>query len=466
MNLSEILNNLEASGNLRTLPTAVHEERYLVEDGRRMLNLSSNDYLGLASDGVLADDFLGSADAGQLLLSSSSSRLLTGNFRVNDTLERHLAEAFGKPAALSFGSGYAMNSGILPAVSDPGTLILADKLVHASLIDGIRLSNARTIRFRHQDLDSLERLVRENAGKYSTIIIVVESIYSMDGDVTDLRRLVALKKDFPGVMLYVDEAHGVGVSGGTGLGIAEEQGCIADVDFLCGTFGKALASVGAYLVCSNEIRTFLINRMRPFIFTTALPPLNIAWTDYVFRHLPEFAPRRQHLAKISERLRSALLDAGRPCPSESQIIPLMVGDSHDAVRLAEHFRSCGFYLLPIRPPTVPEGTSRLRISLTASVTEDDIRNLLSSFPTPTSLPLTLPSCPAPSHTSLTSQSCPASTGHPTPSDPVLISPSCPAPTGHPTLSDPSPSSQSCPSPTGHPAASKSSQSSKMNGETE
>ena len=450
MNLNEILNNLEASGNLRTLPTAVHEGRYLVEDGRRMLNLSSNDYLGLASDGVLADDFLGSADAGQLLLSSSSSRLLTGNFRVNDTLERHLAEAFGKPAALSFGSGYAMNSGILPAVSDPGTLILADKPVHASLIDGIRLSNARTIRFRHQDLDSLERLVRENAGKYSTIIIVVESIYSMDGDVTDLRRLVSLKKEFPGVMLYVDEAHGVGVRGGTGLGIAEEQGCIVDVDFLCGTFGKALASVGAYLVCSNEIRTFLINRMRPFIFTTALPPLNIAWTDYVFRHLPEFAPRRQHLAKISERLRSAFLDAGRPCPSESQIIPLMVGDSHDAVRLAEHFRSCGFYLLPIRPPTVPEGTSRLRISLTASVTEDDIRNLLSFFPTPASS-----SDPAPIFHYDPAPTFPSDPTPTFPSDPVLISPSCPFPT-----------SQSCPAQTGHPAASKSSQSSKTNGETE
>lgn len=197
MNFNEILNTLETSGNLRTLPTAVHEGRYLVENGRKMLNLSSNDYLGLASDRILADDFLGTADAGQLLLSSSSSRLLTGNFSVNDTLEKHLAEAFGRPAALTFGSGYAMNSGILPAVSDPLTLILADKLVHASLIDGIRLSSARTIRFRHQDFDSLERLVRENAGKYSSIIIVVESIYSMDGDVTDLRRLGHSRKNSP-----------------------------------------------------------------------------------------------------------------------------------------------------------------------------------------------------------------------------------------------------------------------------
>ncbi|MGN0189338.1 MAG: 8-amino-7-oxononanoate synthase [Candidatus Cryptobacteroides sp.] len=386
MNIPEILKNLEDSGNMRTLPTAVHDGNYLVEDGRKMLNLSSNDYLALAGDRVLSDGFLASADAGELLFSSSSSRLLTGNFRVNDSLERHLAEAFGRPSALTFGSGYAMNSGILPAVSDAGTLILADKLVHASLIDGIRLSAARTIRFRHQDLDSLERLVRENVGKYTSIIIVVESIYSMDGDVTDLRRLVALKKDYPSVMLYVDEAHAVGVRGEGGLGIAEEQGCIADVDFLCGTFGKALASVGAYVVCSNEIRTFLINRMRPFIFTTALPPLNIAWTDYVLRHLPDFSDRRKHLAKVSAELRGALTDAGKPCPSESQIIPLMVGQSHDAVRLAAHFRSCGFYLLPIRPPTVPEGIARLRISLTASVTENDIRNLLSSFPYPPSQP--------------------------------------------------------------------------------
>lgn len=413
MNFNEILNTLETSGNLRTLPTAVHEGRYLVENGRKMLNLSSNDYLGLASDRILADDFLGTADAGQLLLSSSSSRLLTGNFSVNDTLEKHLAEAFGRPAALTFGSGYAMNSGILPAVSDPGTLILADKLVHASLIDGIRLSSARTIRFRHQDFDSLERLVRENAVKYSSIIIVVESIYSMDGDVTDLRRLVALKKEFPGVMLYVDEAHGIGVRGETGLGIAQEQGCIEDVDFLCGTFGKALASVGAYVVCSNEIRSFLVNRMRPFIFTTALPPLNVAWTDYVLRHLPDFSARRNHLSKMSAALRQELTGEGIPCPSESQIVPLMVGDSHDAVALAEYFRSCGFYLLPIRPPTVPEGTSRLRISLTASVTKEDILQLINTLhyhthPRQSSCPAPTSSCePSPS-------SCPALTGHLTP----------------------------------------------------
>ncbi len=379
MDYSGILDNLELSGNMRSLSHAVHDGKYIIDGGVRMLNLSSNDYLGLASDRALVDSFMESLHRDELLFSSTSSRLLTGNFQVSDRLEERLKELFGSGAALTFCSGYHMNTGILPAVTDSSSLILADKLVHASIIDGIRLSPAKVIRFRHQDLDQLERLVAENAGKYTSVIIVTESIFSMDGDVTDLRRMVEIKKCSKNVMLYVDEAHAFGVRGETGLGIAQEQGCIGDIDFLCGTFGKAAASVGAYLICSEDMRRFLVNRMRTFIFTTALPPLNQLWTLNVIEHLAGLGERRTKLEENSRKVRSLLKNMGLYCPSDSHIIPFMVGGSHEAVLSAEDMRRKGFYLLPIRPPTVPEGTSRLRISMTAAVDGEETDRLLAAL---------------------------------------------------------------------------------------
>ena len=243
---SRTLDALEEAGNLRTLSQAEHQGKWIWKDGKRMLNLSSNDYLGLAADTALRDEFMRTLSERDFLFSSSSSRLLTGNFTVYDELEQMLAEMFGAGGALVFSSGYHMNTGILPAVADAHTLILADKLVHASLIDGIRLSAARCIRYRHQDYGQLEALLAKSYKDYERIVIVTESVFSMDGDVAPLDRLVDLKKRYPGVMLYVDEAHGIGVRGKNGLGVAEEQGCLKDIDFLCGTFGKALASVGAH----------------------------------------------------------------------------------------------------------------------------------------------------------------------------------------------------------------------------
>ncbi|MCX4335323.1 MAG: 8-amino-7-oxononanoate synthase [Bacteroidales bacterium] len=375
MDFSVILKDLAVSGNLRKLPEIVHDGRYVISDGRKMLNLSSNDYLGIASDSGMMEEFLSSADRRDQLLSSSSSRLLTGNFSVNGRLEEKLAALFCAEAALTFTSGYHLNTGILPAVADSHTLVLADKLVHASIIDGIRLSAAKTVRFRHQDICQLEHLLEMNHSDYETVIIVVESIYSMDGDVTDLRRLVSLKKKYGNVMLYVDEAHAVGVRGETGLGVAQEQGCVRDVDFLCGTFGKALASIGAYLICSDEIRRFLVNRMRTLIFTTALPPINVLWTEFVVDRLCKLEERRRHLAGISSFLRESLRIRGLEHPSESHIVPVMAGDSSEAVRKASEMQQAGFYLLPVRPPTVPEGTSRLRVSMTAAITMDEVKDL-------------------------------------------------------------------------------------------
>lgn len=366
---------LAREGNLRTLPEVRHDGIWIEQDGRRMLNMSSNDYLGLASDATLQDEFWQSLPERDRLLSASSSRLLTGNFDVHQELETLLAERFGRESALTFSSGYHLNTGILPAVADVHTLILADKLVHASLIDGIRLSSATCIRYRHQDYRQLQSLLEKHRTNFERMIIVTESVFSMDGDVAPLAELVELKKAFPNVMLYVDEAHAIGVRGKRGLGIAEEQGCLADIDFLCGTFGKALASVGAYVVCSRLMYDYLVNRMRTLIFTTALPPLNVAWTKFVFSRLDGWEDLRIRLASMAEKVRGVVRQAGYPCPSESHIVPLVVGESEKTVLKAAEMQRKGFYVLPVRPPTVPAGTSRLRLSLTAALPEGEVERL-------------------------------------------------------------------------------------------
>ena len=370
-----ILKQLNEAGNLRSLPDIVHTGNRIERDGQVMLNLSSNDYLGLASRTDLREAFFEEWKEKDYPLSSSSSRLLTGNFTVYTELEQLMAERFNREAALLFNSGYHANTGILPALADKQTLILADKLVHASIIDGILLSGAPFQRYRHNDYNQLETLLKKNAGQYEQLFIVTESIFSMDGDVADLRRLVELKKSYPNVCLYVDEAHAIGVRGKNGLGIAEEQDCIREIDLLVGTFGKALASMGAYVVCSRTIREYLVNCMRPLIFSTALPPAQIAWTRFIFERLPEFSSLREELTLTSHLLSDALEGKGGEI-SESHIIPYIIGENNDCISKAEELQRKGFYCLPVRPPTVPKGTARIRFSLTADITTAQLTQLI------------------------------------------------------------------------------------------
>lgn len=369
-----LLETLERAGNLRSLPLIEPYDKWIIRDGRKMLNLSSNDYLGLSRDMQLRKEFLTWAMEEYLPLSSTSSRLLTGNYPVYTELEKALASAYGKESALVFNSGYHANVGILPALADKETLILADKLVHASLIDGIRLSGATYKRFRHQDYEQAEQILQASVRTYKRIILVTESIFSMDGDIADLHRLVRLKQEYPNVLLYVDEAHAIGVRGKTGLGIAEESGTLPDIDLLVGTFGKALASMGAFVACSRLLHDVLVNRMRPLIFSTALPPLQVAWTSYLFQLLPHMEERRKHLQRLSASVAQALQGKGGEI-SSSHIIPYIVKDSEDCLRLAEFLQRKGFYCLAIRPPTVPQGTARLRLSITADLDEENIRPL-------------------------------------------------------------------------------------------
>ena len=371
------LDDLKQRGNLRQFTANLQQGKMISINNQTMLNLASNDYLGLAADLQLREQFFDETSNDQRWMSSSSSRLLTGNFPEYEQLETSLSQAFHGRAALLFNSGYHMNIGILPALADSKTLILADKLVHASMIDGIRLSTAKYVRYRHNDLNHLAQLLQKyhEDAAIERIIVVTESIFSMDGDETDLAALVQIKKQFSKVMLYVDEAHAIGVRGAQGLGCAEQYAVIDDIDLLVGTFGKAMASVGGYLICHPIIREYLINSMRPLIFSTAQPPICMAWTDFILRQVLQLNAKRQHLQQISQSLQQAVLSQGYDCPSSSHIVPVIVGESQKAVDKAKALQGAGFYIMPVRPPTVPQHSSRLRISLTASITAAEIDQL-------------------------------------------------------------------------------------------
>ena len=370
---------LKEAGCYRQLPSLRHEGKYVEMDGRRFLNLSSNDYLGLASDPNLRERFLSSMGK-ELLMSSSSSRLLTGNFGVYERLEALLARRYGCRSALLFNSGYHANIGILPAVADKRTLIVADKLVHASLIDGIQLAGAAYKRYRHNDYEQLMQILEQEGAKFDTRIIVTESVFSMDGDRADLERLVAIKKSFPDTLLYVDEAHAVGVFGQSGLGLAEELGVVGDIDFLVATFGKALGSVGAYAICNESIKNYLINKMRPLIFSTALPPVNVGWSLFLFDMLPEFKGRSERLLSVSRWFREQLVGGGAETPSQSHIIPFIVGGNRETLQLSEKLKEGGFLALPVRPPTVPQGSARIRFSLISDIDMEDLKPLITLLP--------------------------------------------------------------------------------------
>lgn len=371
------LADLKAQNQFRQLPQLIHRGRFIQREDNTMLNMSSNDYLGLANNEALRQAFFTQYQDQLPALTSSSSRLLTGSFPIYDELESLMAQAFGRETALLFNSGYHANIGILPALADKKTLIVADKLVHASMIDGIRLAQCEFVRFRHHDYAHLEQILQKNDRTFERIIVVTESVFSMDGDCADLIQLVALKQRYPQVMLYVDEAHAIGVLGEKGLGLAEQQGCINQIDILVGTFGKALGSMGAYVICDQVIRDYLVNKMRPLIFSTALPPFNVAWTHFVFQQLPHLQAERAHLAQLSQHLRQAIVDIFQvPMPSESCIVPYILGDNELTVRTAQRLQQQGYYCLPIRPPTVPKGTSRIRFSLTADMQVAEVEQFI------------------------------------------------------------------------------------------
>ncbi len=379
LDFKKILRDLQDTGSLRQLrPLAERSGCRVSYRGKRYLNLTSNDYLGIAADTELLRRFYGLQNEENLIdrygMGAASSRLLTGDCPTAHRLEEVLARAYGRPAALLFNSGYHANIGILPALLGKGDLILSDKLNHASIHDGMRLCRAEHKRFRHCDYDHLQELLEKNRKRYQRVIIVTESVFSMDGDVADLEQLAALKNRHD-ALLYVDEAHAVGLYGAKGLGKAEEQGVTGEVDLLMGTFGKAYASIGAYVVCGTDIRNFLINHSRSLIFTTALPPVNLQWSLFVFTEVLAMHDKRRRLAELAARLRQALTAKGLTTGGATNIVPVMIGDNQTSVDLALKMRREGYLIFPVRPPTVPAGTARFRLSLTADMDWPDVERL-------------------------------------------------------------------------------------------
>lgn len=342
---------------------------------REMLNLTSNDYLGLAGDKKLHEKFYSSMADGNLLdnfgLGAASSRLLTGDSANAHLLEKTLSVAYKKEACLLFNSGYHANIGILPALLGKNDLILSDKLNHASIMDGMRLSTAQHKRYRHCDYAHLAELLAKQRKKFQRAIIVSESVFSMDGDVADLTQLARLKSEYD-CLLYLDEAHAVGLYGLHGLGMAEEQGQLDAIDFLVGTFGKAFASVGAFVLCSAVLKEYLVNHSRSLIFTTALPPVVLHWNHFIFQEILHCNDKRINLKTMSSQLRQSLLKFNLQTDGSTNIVPVMLGDDSMAVDLAKAMRELGYLIFPVRPPAVPEGTARFRLSLTADMHWTDI----------------------------------------------------------------------------------------------
>jgi 8-amino-7-oxononanoate synthase len=355
------------------------ENQNIFIENKKLLNLSSNDYLGIGTNNEILREFYNYLLQNNLLFNidftSSSSRLLTGNSNIYTELENKIANLYQKQKAIIFNSGYHLNSGLLPALTEKNDVIFSDKLNHASIIDGIKLSDAEHFRYNHLNYNHLETLLQKYREQYNNAIIVSESLFSMDGDIADLNKLVELKNKY-NCLLYIDEAHAIGVFGEKGLGLAEELNIISDIDILIATFGKAFASIGAFCVVNDILYRYILNTARSLIFTTALPSVNLYWTNFILDKIINLTSERQYLKRISSEIRSFIENSTQSKSiSQSQIIPIIIGDNEKTLKLARLFQENEILLLAIRPPTVPQGTSRLRLSLTANLNNDDIQKI-------------------------------------------------------------------------------------------
>lgn len=348
----------------------------VMQRGQSQLNFSSNDYLGLAKHpALIAAAQRYTAEYGT---SATASRLVTGTYEIHDQLEAKLASACGREAALLFSSGFQANSTILPILLDRHAVVLCDRLIHSSLIQGILASGARFIRYAHNDLQQLEDCLKTVSNQsYSRIMIVTETVFSMDGDQSDVAALIHLSQQYNAI-LYLDDAHGLGVLGQGGMGLAAHH----PVDLTIGTFGKAFGAFGAFITCSQQLRDYLINCCPGFIYTTALPPAVLGAIDAALSLMPQLEAERQRLMQQAATLRTQLqqlgLDTGT---STTHIIPLIIGAEEKTLRLSQWLAAHNILATAIRPPTVAAGTARIRLALSASHTPDHLSHLIHSLKT-------------------------------------------------------------------------------------
>jgi 8-amino-7-oxononanoate synthase len=338
-------------------------------DGRPVLLLCSNNYLGLADHPRVRE---AAADAAMRYgAGSGASRLISGNMTIHRRLEEQLCEFERAEACLLFGSGYLANAGVISTLAREGDVVFSDALNHASIVDGCRLARADTFVYDHCDLEHLEWGLREAEGRGS--LIVTDGVFSMDGDVAPLPQIVELAQRYD-VRVMVDEAHGTGCIGPGGRGAVADAGLEDDVDVIVGTLGKALGSYGAYVLCEKAMAKYLVNTARTLIFSTALPPPAVAAAMAALDLLREQPRRVDKLQRNARALREALAAEGLPATSsDTQIVPLVVGRAEDAVSASERALERGVFAQAIRPPTVPAGGSRLRLAVMASHTRSELR---------------------------------------------------------------------------------------------
>ncbi len=363
---NEILEDLKEHSHFRNIKDFEgKDEKFIYFKGKKLLNLSSKNYLGFADNKKITHSFLNAA-GDNFSFGSASARLLTGTLPVYKELENLISRLFKTDKTLLFNSGYHANVGINSSLASRSDAIFSDKLNHASIIDGMQLSQGKFFRYKHNDMENLEKLLLKERKNYKNAIIVSESVFSMDGDIADLQKLVELKQKY-NCILVLDEAHAFGVFGKTGLGVCENLEITDKVDLIVGTFGKAIGSMGAFATGKKELIEYLINKARSFIFSTALPPVNIAFSKFIIENeLPKTYDKRMRM-----------LELGRKAGSQSHIIPVVIGGNKETVDTCEVLFHNGYFTLPIRPPTVPEGTSRLRISLTTEINEKELFDAIS-----------------------------------------------------------------------------------------
>lgn len=370
---SDEINKLIEKDNFRQVYDIDEKHgKYLSIQGKELLNFTCNDYLNLSTDRNLINEFIEKyKDNNEFLFSSTASRLQTGTSSVYKKLEKNLAKLFQKDACLLFNTGYQCNLGVVSSLVNRDDVIFSDKLNHASIIDGMKLSGTQFYRYKHFDYENLEDLLKKHRDNYKKAIIISESVFSMDGDIADIKKLIELKKKY-NCYLMIDEAHAFGVFGNNLAGISDEEGILSDVDVITATLGKSFASVGAFCVADKMIVDFLINKANSFIFSTALPPVNVMWVNFLIEEKFDLVKSK------SKKLNTLIKDAHNYLNDKgtTQIVPVIIGENNKTVKIAEELRSKGYYVLPIRPPTVPVNTSRLRLSLTADITFEEFKNLI------------------------------------------------------------------------------------------
>lgn len=382
--LVHALNTMREQGRYRYLRRADTADHAQVrrDDGRILVNMSSNDYLGLSRHPALAEATAHTART--IGCGAGASRLVCGTLSLHETLEKRLATLKGTGTALVTGPGFQTNTSVLAALLDRDAtgsppLVLVDRLAHASMHDGLKLAGVRQLRFRHNDLSHLSDLLEKHRNHQGPRVILTESVFSMDGDRANLPELVRLAKEHR-ALLYVDEAHATGVLGPNGAGLCTDPAIKGQIDVVMGTFGKALGGYGAFVATNSLLHEWLVNRCRGFIYATALPPPVLAAALAALDLLPSLEEERRHLLSLGAVLRAGLHHLGLDSlQSDTQIVPAVTGNDRDTMAAANILEDAGFLVAPIRPPTVPPGTGRLRIALSARHTHDQIHALLDAF---------------------------------------------------------------------------------------